>query len=105
MIRTQNRLGTMVFVDIEPCVRKPRRRWHSRSRSIRRARIPWTTTAVLCISYGIGRFIDEFWRGPDQGQPMYWGWMSKGQLLTIPMIVIGVILAIRQLKQDAVPKG
>ena len=63
------------------------------------------TTAAVCIAYGAGRFIDEFWRQPDFGQPVYWGWMSKGQLLTIPMIVIGFFLAIRQFQQGAVPKG
>lgn len=63
------------------------------------------TTAAVCIAYGVGRFIDEFGREPDFGQPMYWGWMSKGQLLTIPMIVIGVFLAIRQFRHGAVPKG
>ncbi len=50
------------------------------------------TTAAVCIVYGLGRFIDEFWRQPDVGQPIFWGWMSKGQLLTIPMIVAGVLL-------------
>lgn len=49
------------------------------------------TTASVLVSYGIGRFIDEFWRQPDLGQPIYWGWMSKGQLLTIPMIALGII--------------
>jgi phosphatidylglycerol---prolipoprotein diacylglyceryl transferase len=63
------------------------------------------TTAAVCIAYGVGRFIDEFWRQPDFGQPVYWEWMSKGQLLTIPMIVIGIFLAIRQFQQGAVPKG
>ncbi len=50
------------------------------------------TTAVVCIAYGIGRFIDEFWRQPDVGQPVFWGWMSKGQLYTIPMLVAGIVL-------------
>ena len=63
------------------------------------------TTAAVCFAYGVGRFIDEFWRQPDFGQPVYWGWMSKGQLLTIPMIVIGIFLAIRQFQHGAVPKG
>jgi phosphatidylglycerol:prolipoprotein diacylglycerol transferase len=49
---------------------------------------------VVCITYGVGRFIDEFWREPDFGQPLYFGWMSKGQLLTIPMILIGFVLAV-----------
>ncbi len=52
------------------------------------------TTAAVCIVYGVGRFIDEFWRQPDLGQPIFWGWMSKGQLLTIPMIILGLVLAI-----------
>lgn len=66
---------------------------------------PGLTAAAVCIAYGVGRFIDEYWREPDLGQPVYWGWMSKGQLLTIPMIVIGIILAIRQFQHGAVPKG
>jgi phosphatidylglycerol---prolipoprotein diacylglyceryl transferase len=70
-----------------------------------RASRPGLTTATVCIVYGVGRFIDEFWREPDFGQPVYWGWMSKGQLLTIPMIAIAIFLAIQQFRQGAVPKG
>ncbi|WP_263360047.1 prolipoprotein diacylglyceryl transferase [Acidicapsa ligni] len=66
---------------------------------------PGMTTAAVCITYGAGRFIDEFWRQPDLGQPIYWGWMSKGQLLTIPMIAVGFVWTIFLLKQGAVPKG
>ena len=68
-------------------------------------RRPGLTTVTVCIAYGVGRFIDEFWRQPDLGQPVYWGWMSKGQLLTIPMITIGIVFAVQQFKQGAVPKG
>jgi phosphatidylglycerol:prolipoprotein diacylglycerol transferase len=46
----------------------------------------------VCITYGIGRFIDEFWRQPDLGQPVFWGWMSKGQIYTIPVVMAGIIL-------------
>lgn len=52
---------------------------------------PGLTTATVCIAYGTGRFIDEFWRQPDLGQPIYWGWMSKGQLFSLPMVAIGVV--------------
>ena len=51
---------------------------------------PGLTTATVLTVYGAGRFIDEFWRQPDLGQPVYWGWMSKGQLFTIPVIVAGL---------------
>jgi phosphatidylglycerol:prolipoprotein diacylglycerol transferase len=57
-----------------------------------RQRYPGLTTASVCFAYGLGRFIDEFWREPDIGQPIFFGWMSKGQLLTLPMI--GIALAI-----------
>ena len=57
-----------------------------------RASRPGVTTAAVCIAYGIGRFVDEFWRQPDLGQPVYWGWMSKGQLFTLPMIAIGLLV-------------
>ena len=70
-----------------------------------RSRIPGLTIAAVCIAYGVGRFIDEFWREPDLGQPIYWGWMSKGQLLTIPMIVIGIVLAIRSASTARYPRG
>lgn len=52
------------------------------------------TTAAVCMTYGIGRFVDEFWRQPDLGQPVFWGWMSKGQFYTIPMFLAGVALAL-----------
>lgn len=66
---------------------------------------PGLTTAAVCVVYGVGRFVDEFWRQPDLGQPIYWGWMSKGQMLTMPMMVFGVVLAAWQFRQGAVPKG
>jgi phosphatidylglycerol---prolipoprotein diacylglyceryl transferase len=56
----------------------------------RRSSRPGLTTAAVCATYGIGRFIDEFWREPDLGQPVFWGWMSKGQLFSVPMIVGGI---------------
>ncbi len=52
---------------------------------------PGAAAATFFAAYGIGRFLDEFWRQPDVGQPVYWGWISKGQILTLPMIVIGTI--------------
>lgn len=66
---------------------------------------PGLTAAAVLITYGIGRFIDEFWRQPDLGQPVYWGWMSKGQLFSIPMIAIGAFFAFWLFRRGAVPKG
>jgi phosphatidylglycerol---prolipoprotein diacylglyceryl transferase len=63
---------------------------------------PGFTTATVLVAYGTGRFIDEFWRQPDVGQPVYWGWMSKGQLLTIPMIVIGILWLLHSRRRVAI---
>ncbi len=57
----------------------------------KRHRRPGLTMALFFALYGVGRFVGEFWREPDVGQPVYFGWMSKGQAFTIPMFVIGVV--------------
>ncbi len=47
--------------------------------------------SVFLIFYGIFRFIVEFVRQPDDHiKTLVFGWMTRGQLLTIPMIAIGL---------------
>ena len=47
--------------------------------------------AVFFIFYGIFRFAVEFVRQPDDHiKTLIFGWMTRGQLLTIPMIIMGV---------------
>jgi len=47
--------------------------------------------AVFLIFYGIFRFVIEFVREPDAHIPeLIFGWMTRGQLLTIPMVMVGV---------------
>ena len=38
--------------------------------------------------YGLFRFVVEFFREPDHGQ-LFIAWMSKGQFLSLPMILVG----------------
>ena len=48
---------------------------------------------LFLILYGIARFSIEFVREPDAHIGFIaFDWMTKGQLLTIPMLVIGLIL-------------
>jgi phosphatidylglycerol:prolipoprotein diacylglycerol transferase len=49
--------------------------------------------AVFMIGYGCFRFIVEFVRQPDShiGFDLF-GWMSRGQLLSLPMVLIGIAL-------------
>ena len=50
-------------------------------------------SAVFLIFYGGFRFFVEFVRQPDAHIPdLAFGWMSRGQLLSIPMVALGVLL-------------
>jgi phosphatidylglycerol:prolipoprotein diacylglycerol transferase len=48
----------------------------------------WTVIA----GYGFFRFIVEFFREPDQQLGFLWGGATMGQLLSLPMLVLGVIM-------------
>lgn len=54
--------------------------------------------------YGLARFTAEFWRAPDvQIGYIYGDWMTQGQLLSLPMIIISVI-GIYYLKEAKFPR-
>ena len=57
-----------------------------------RPRMAITASFMLC--YGFSRFVIEFFRQPDPGYELLMGWMSKGQLYTLPMIIIGLFLMV-----------
>ena len=46
-------------------------------------------SAVFLIGYGTARFVVEFFREPDNSQ-LFIAWMSKGQFLSLPMILVGI---------------
>lgn len=58
-----------------------------------------SVTGLFLILYGLIRIFEEFFRQPD---PQYgylaWGWLTMGQILCVPMIVIGSILLARSRK-------
>lgn len=48
-------------------------------------------SAVFLMGYGVARFVMEFVRQPDADQGfILLGWVTKGQLLSFPMIIIGI---------------
>ena len=53
------------------------------------------TTGLFLFFYGIFRFLVEFVRMPDQyiGYIAF-NWLTMGQLLTAPMIILGIILLV-----------
>ena len=52
-----------------------------------------STSALFLILYGAFRFLVEFTREPDRhiGFDLF-GWMTRGQLLCIPMVLAGLLL-------------
>lgn len=47
-------------------------------------------TLVYGALYGMARFSAEFYRAPDPQIGYYGGWMTQGQLLSVPMILISL---------------
>lgn len=61
---------------------------------IRKSRPLGSVTALFLICYGCFRFFIEFFREPDAQIGLLEGGISKGQLLSLPMILIGFIMVI-----------
>jgi phosphatidylglycerol:prolipoprotein diacylglycerol transferase len=57
-----------------------------------RHRRPGLTLGAGFLAYSIARFVDEFWREPNLGYELYFGWMTKGQALTIPLLLFSAFL-------------
>lgn len=52
----------------------------------------FAVSAVFLVGYGVARFICEFFRQPDpQMGYLAFGWLTMGQLLSLPMIIVGFL--------------
>ncbi|MFP4400426.1 MAG: prolipoprotein diacylglyceryl transferase [Candidatus Woesearchaeota archaeon] len=59
----------------------------------------WTFVAM----YGVLRFIVEFFRQPDfqiGNNGLFFGWMTMGQILSLPLIIGGIYLLYRTYKSE-----
>ena len=60
-----------------------------------------SVSGLFLVAYGVFRFLIEFIREPDiQIGYIAWGWLTKGQLLSIPMIIVGIVLMIWAYKRE-----
>jgi phosphatidylglycerol:prolipoprotein diacylglycerol transferase len=51
----------------------------------------WAPSGLFLVCYGLFRFAVEFVRVPDSNRGyMLFGWMTMGQILTLPMIAAGL---------------
>jgi phosphatidylglycerol:prolipoprotein diacylglycerol transferase len=62
-------------------------------------RHPGMVTGFFLAGYGVARFICEFFREPDAFLGYLWGGATMGQLLSLPMIALGVGLAVWALRR------
>jgi phosphatidylglycerol:prolipoprotein diacylglycerol transferase len=65
--------------------------WGARRAEPPKGTLFWTVIA----GYGMFRFIVEFFREPDQQIGFLWGGATMGQLLSLPMLFLGVGMLIR----------
>ncbi|MCQ9615304.1 prolipoprotein diacylglyceryl transferase [Paenalcaligenes niemegkensis] len=62
------------------------------------------TSGLFLIAYGVFRFLAEFTREPDDFLGLLTGGLSMGQILSIPMIAIGVFIYYFVSKSTRSPK-
>lgn len=58
--------------------------------------------ALFLVCYGVFRFVVEFYRQPDShiGFDAF-GWLTRGQVLSLPMIAVGVAVMVYAYRRDA----
>ena len=65
-----------------------------------------THFGLFLIMYGMFRFLIEFIREPDVQLGYLWGgWLTMGQLLSLPLVLAGVVILIYALKMKLPQQG
>ena len=63
-------------------------------------------SGLFLILYGCFRSFVELFREPDEHIGFIaWGWLTKGQLLSFPMIAIGLVMMIWAYKRNLMPSA
>ena len=64
------------------------------------------SSAVFLMGYGVFRFFIEFYRVPDAHlNYLAFGWVTMGQILTAPMIIIGMTMFILANNKEKILRG
>ena len=70
--------------------------WYTRT-----PRPRWSSAGLFLLGYGVFRSIAEFFREPDAHIGFdALGWLTRGQLLSVPMIVAGLVIIIWAYRRD-----
>ncbi|MCD6056373.1 MAG: lgt [Gammaproteobacteria bacterium] len=92
----------MVFPHVDPYARHPSQLYEFLLEGVilfmivwvysAKRRSPAAVTGVFLTGYGLARIVCEFFREPDlQLGFIAWGWVTIGQLLSLPVLVLGII--------------
>jgi phosphatidylglycerol:prolipoprotein diacylglycerol transferase len=68
--------------------------WYSR-----KPRARGVVSGLFLLLYGVFRFSVEFVRLPDNGEYFAFGWLSYGQLYSVPMVLFGTFLIVNAQRQ------
>ena len=63
---------------------------------------PGLTAGIFCVTYTLFRFLVEFTRSPDQHIGLLFGYVTLGQLLSIPFFILGLWLIIEALRHKTI---
>jgi len=55
-------------------------------------RARYAVSGLFALMYGLFRFLVEFVRVPDEGIYIAFGWLTRGQILSVPLVLLGVWL-------------
>ncbi|BFM49479.1 prolipoprotein diacylglyceryl transferase [Marinomonas sp. THO17] len=65
----------------------------------------YCVSGMFLLCYGVFRILVEFVREPDvQIGYLAWGWLTQGQLLSVPMVVLGIVLIVFGFSRNAYPQ-
>jgi phosphatidylglycerol:prolipoprotein diacylglycerol transferase len=63
-------------------------------------------SGLFLMAYGLFRILAEFWRLPDAHLGyLAWNWLTMGQVLSLPMIVLGGVLMVLAYRQPPCAEG
>lgn len=70
---------------------------------IKKSRPLGAVSGLFLIGYGSFRFLVEYVREPDQQLGLFGGFISMGQILSLPMIILGILMMVWAYKRGIYP--
>ena len=69
-----------------------------------RPRPTFAVSGMFCLGYGLFRTFVEFFRQPDNGMFVAFDWLARGQLLSLPMIIVGALVVVLAYRNNTFDK-